>query len=109
MGRFTLVHLAASLLLCIRHSACGVLLIIKVKRVYAPAEPSDGRRPTFLVDRTWPRGVRKAAAEIDPGLKDAGPSTELPKWFGQNPQRWAEFGGAIVASWTTDEMCWSHR
>jgi uncharacterized protein YeaO (DUF488 family) len=63
--------------------------MIKVKRVYAPAEPSDGRR--FLVDRVWPRGIRKEAAEVEAWLKDAGPSTELRKWFGHDPQRWPEF------------------
>jgi uncharacterized protein YeaO (DUF488 family) len=63
--------------------------MIRVKRVYAPAEPSDGRR--FLVDRVWPRGVRKDSADIEAWLKDAGPSTELRKWFGHDPQRWAEF------------------
>ena len=63
--------------------------MIKIKRVYAPVEPSDGRR--FLVDRVWPRGVRKEAADIEAWMKDAGPSTELRKWFGHDPQRWAEF------------------
>ena len=63
--------------------------MIKLKRVYAPAEPSDGRR--FLVDRLWPRGVRKDAADVEAWLKEAGPSDELRKWFGHDPQRWPQF------------------
>jgi uncharacterized protein YeaO (DUF488 family) len=63
--------------------------MIKIKRVYEPAEPSDGRR--FLVDRVWPRGMRKDAAHVEAWLKEAGPSDELRKWFGHDPQRWAQF------------------
>jgi uncharacterized protein YeaO (DUF488 family) len=63
--------------------------VIKAKRVYAPVESSDGRR--FLVDRIWPRGIRKDAAHVEAWLKDAGPSDELRKWFGHDPARWAEF------------------
>lgn len=63
--------------------------MIKVKRVYEPAEPTDGRR--FLVDRLWPRGVRKDGADVEAWLKEAGPSDELRKWFGHDPQRWPEF------------------
>ncbi len=62
---------------------------IGVKRVYdAPAE-SDGRR--ILVDRLWPRGVRKEDAVIDEWLKELAPSAELRKWFGHSPERWDEF------------------
>jgi uncharacterized protein YeaO (DUF488 family) len=63
--------------------------VIKLKRVYEPDGPDDGRR--FLVDRIWPRGVRKEALSIDAWLKEAGPSNELRKWFGHDPSRWAEF------------------
>ena len=63
--------------------------MIKVKRVYGPVESSDGRR--FLVDRIWPRGIRKDAAHIEAWLKEAGPSDELRKWFGHDPARWSEF------------------
>ena len=65
------------------------MAMIKLKRVYAPAEPSDGRR--FLVDRVWPRGIRKDEADVQAWLKEAGPSDELRKWFGHDPQRWTEF------------------
>lgn len=48
--------------------------MIKVKPVYAPADPSDGRR--FLVDRVWPRGIRRQPAEVEAWLKDAGVASE---------------------------------
>ena len=63
--------------------------MIKLKRVYEPADPSDGRR--FLVDRLWPRGIRKDAAHVEAWIKDAGPTEELRKWFGHDPERWSEF------------------
>jgi uncharacterized protein YeaO (DUF488 family) len=63
--------------------------VIRVKRVYEPPEPGDGTR--FLVERLWPRGVRKDALELDAWLKDVAPSHELRRWFGHDPARWAEF------------------
>ena len=62
---------------------------IRLKRAYVPAEASDGQR--ILVDRLWPRGVSKADAHLDDWLKEIAPSTELRKWFGHDPARWAEF------------------
>lgn len=62
---------------------------VRLKRAYAPPAASDGMR--VLIDRLWPRGVRKDAAALDLWLKDIGPSTELRKWFGHEPSRWAEF------------------
>jgi uncharacterized protein YeaO (DUF488 family) len=63
--------------------------MIRLKRVYEPAEAADGRR--FLVDRLWPRGVRKDSAHVEAWLKEVGPSDELRKWFGHDPRRWEEF------------------
>ena len=63
--------------------------MIKVARAYQPAAGTDGRR--FLVDRVWPRGIRKDDLQIEAWLKEAGPSAELRKWFGHDPRRWAEF------------------
>ena len=60
-----------------------------VKRVYSPAQASDGFR--ILVDRLWPRGVSREKAHIDLWLKEIGPSNELRKWFGHEPARWLEF------------------
>jgi len=62
---------------------------IRLKRAYEPPAPEDGRR--ILVDRLWPRGLRKANAAIDCWLKDIAPSTELRRWFGHDPARWEEF------------------
>jgi uncharacterized protein YeaO (DUF488 family) len=62
---------------------------LRLKRAYEPAEPDDGVR--ILVDRLWPRGVSKAKAALDEWVKDVAPSTELRKWFGHDPARWAEF------------------
>ena len=62
---------------------------IKIKRVYERADKEDGTR--ILVDRLWPRGLTKAKASVDLWLKDIAPSTELRKWFGHDPGKWAEF------------------
>lgn len=62
---------------------------IQIKRIYDPPEPEDGRR--VLVDRLWPRGVRKADAELDDWLKEAAPSDGLRRWFGHEPERWEQF------------------
>ena len=63
--------------------------MLKTKRAYDKPEPSDGQR--ILIDRLWPRGLTKAEAGIDEWLKDLGPSTELRKWFGHDPEKWREF------------------
>jgi len=63
--------------------------VVRVKRVYDEPEPADGRR--VLVDRLWPRGVRKDAAAWDEWLRDAAPSGELRRWYGHDPARFAEF------------------
>ncbi|HYL49991.1 MAG TPA: DUF488 domain-containing protein [Stellaceae bacterium] len=62
---------------------------VQLKRAYDPPLPRDGMR--VLVDRLWPRGVRKAKAHIDLWLKDVAPSTALRQWFGHDPARWSEF------------------
>jgi uncharacterized protein YeaO (DUF488 family) len=62
---------------------------IKLKRAYDSAGSGDGTR--ILIDRLWPRGVRKADAAIDLWAKDIAPSTALRKWFGHDPARWHEF------------------
>lgn len=62
---------------------------VKLKRAYEPPNRSDGKR--VLIDRLWPRGVKKANAKIDEWMKEIAPSTELRKWFGHEPARWAEF------------------
>jgi uncharacterized protein YeaO (DUF488 family) len=62
---------------------------IRVRRIYDPPEVKDGAR--VLVDRLWPRGVRKETVELTVWLKDIAPSAELRRWFGHAPARFAEF------------------
>jgi uncharacterized protein YeaO (DUF488 family) len=63
--------------------------MIHVKRAYEPAIASDGCR--VLVERLWPRGLRKEDARLDDWLKDVAPSESLRKWFGHDPARFREF------------------
>ncbi len=62
---------------------------LHIKRAYEPAAPEDGER--FLVDRLWPRGVRKEALALAGWLKEVAPSDALRRWFGHDPERWEEF------------------
>jgi uncharacterized protein YeaO (DUF488 family) len=63
--------------------------MIQLKRAYEPASRGDGYR--VLVERLWPRGLRKADAHIDEWRKDVAPSDELRRWFGHDPDRFDEF------------------
>jgi uncharacterized protein YeaO (DUF488 family) len=63
--------------------------MITLKRVYEPASSSDGTR--YLVERLWPRGMKKAALRIDAWLKDVAPSTTLRRWFNHDLKKWEEF------------------
>ncbi|MCB1623073.1 MAG: DUF488 domain-containing protein [Pseudomonadales bacterium] len=63
--------------------------MIRIKRTYEPRARGDGRR--ILVERLWPRGMKKEALHADAWLKDVAPSTELRKWFGHRVERWPEF------------------
>ncbi len=61
----------------------------RIKRIYAPIDPTDGAR--ILVDRLWPRGVQKETAALTLWLKEIAPSAALRRWFGHQPERWDEF------------------
>jgi uncharacterized protein YeaO (DUF488 family) len=63
--------------------------MLRLKRVYEPAERSDGRR--ILVDRLWPRGLSKERAALDEWMKEIAPSTELRRWFSHDPAKWSDF------------------
>ena len=63
--------------------------MIRLKRAYEPASRSDGYR--VLVERLWPRGVRKQDLPLDAWDKDIAPSHELRKWFAHDPEKWSEF------------------
>lgn len=63
--------------------------MLALKRAYDEAAPDDGVR--FLVERLWPRGVKKTDLRIDAWLKDAAPSDSLRRWFAHDPKKWGEF------------------
>lgn len=63
--------------------------MITLKRAYDPASRDDGAR--FLVERLWPRGVKKTALKVDGWLKDVAPSPELRVWFSHDPAKWPKF------------------
>ncbi|MGH9321595.1 MAG: DUF488 domain-containing protein [Vicinamibacteria bacterium] len=63
--------------------------MIRIKRTYEPPARGDGRR--VLVERLWPRGMKKEALAADEWMKEVAPSTELRKWFGHRVERWKEF------------------
>ena len=63
--------------------------MIKIKRVYEKPEKEDGWR--VLVDRLWPRGMKKEVAHLDAWMKEVAPSDALRKWFGHKPEKWAAF------------------
>ena len=63
--------------------------MLKIKRVYDPISADDGKR--ILVDRLWPRGIKKEKAHIDEWMKEISPSNELRQWYSHDPAKWAEF------------------
>lgn len=69
--------------------------MIKIKRVYEPLDINDGRR--FLVERLWPRGMKKESLCMEAWLKDVAPSGSLRKWFGHDPARWDQFQQLYIA------------
>jgi uncharacterized protein YeaO (DUF488 family) len=70
---------------------------VKIKRIYEPYSKEDGYR--VLIDRLWPRGIKKENAHIDKWLKEVAPSTELRKWFHLEPEadHWPQFVKAYRA------------
>lgn len=75
--------------------------MIRLKRIYDPPSEDDGER--FLVERLWPRGMTREAAQLTGWLKDLAPSTALRQWFGHDPQRWDEFRKRYEAELQTPE------
>jgi len=63
--------------------------MLQIKRAYDPPSSEDGYR--VLVDRLWPRGLKRETARIDLWLKDIAPSDQLRRWFGHDPKRWETF------------------
>lgn len=63
--------------------------MLKTKRVYEKTQTGDGVR--FLVERLWPRGIKKEDLKMKAWLKEVAPSPELRKWFAHDPDKWSEF------------------
>src|SRR5579884_713131 len=79
--------------------------MIAVKRVYEPASRGDGER--VLVEGLWPRGIKKQDLQMDDWIKAVAPSTELRKWFGHEPAKWAEFQRRYAAELEAEPDAWA--
>lgn len=77
---------------------------IRVKRVYERATRDDGSR--FLVDRLWPRGLKKESLQLEGWLKDVAPSDALRRWFGHDPKKWKEFHRRYFAQLDDNPNAW---
>ncbi len=78
--------------------------MLKVKRVYEDAESSDGTR--FLVERLWPRGMKKEKLKMDVWLKEVAPSDGLRRWFAHDPLKWKEFQKRYRAELVSNPNAW---
>ncbi len=78
--------------------------MIKLKRVYDPAASGDGSR--ILVERLWPRGIKKESLAIDSWLRDVAPSTDLRRWFSHDPEKWEEFRRRYCAELDRNSDAW---
>ncbi len=79
-------------------------LHLKVKRVYDPPSADDGIR--YLVDRLWPRGLKKEQLRLTAWLKDASPSDQLRHRFGHDPRQWNEFQRTFAAELDANPSAW---
>jgi uncharacterized protein YeaO (DUF488 family) len=70
-------------------------MAVHIKRIYEPFSPNDGHR--VLVDRLWPRGIKKEAAKIEEWLKEVAPSQKLREWFNHEPGKWKVFSEKYAA------------
>ena len=75
-----------------------------VKRVYDAPQAHDGAR--YLVDRLWPRAVKKTDLRINGWLKEVAPSNDLRRWFGHDPEKWAEFQRRYRAELDANPGAW---
>ncbi len=79
--------------------------MIRLKRAYEPASRDDGVR--YLVERLWPRGLKKADLKIDGWLKDVAPSAELRRWFSHDPEKWKVFRQRYFTELNLNASGWS--
>lgn len=80
---------------------------VRIARIYDPCQAADGYR--VLVDRLWPRGVRRATARIDHWAKELAPSTPLRRWFGHEQGKFEEFRRRYLKELRTDESAEAER
>jgi uncharacterized protein YeaO (DUF488 family) len=78
--------------------------MINIKRVYDAASPTDGTR--LLIERLWPRGIKKTSLKIKSWIKDVAPSTELRQWFSHDPVKWDEFRRRYSAELRANPDAW---
>jgi uncharacterized protein YeaO (DUF488 family) len=78
--------------------------VIRIKRTYDPPARSDGRR--ILVERLWPRGMKKESLAADAWMKEVAPSTQLRTWFGHRAERWEEFRRRYRAELDANPAAW---
>ena len=78
--------------------------MIQLKRTYDPAKDEDGKR--FLVERLWPRGMKKEALRLDAWFKDVAPSDDLRRWFGHDPDKWSEFQRRYFTELDANRVAW---
>ncbi|HSP79381.1 MAG TPA: DUF488 family protein [Myxococcaceae bacterium] len=79
--------------------------MIRLQRVYERGREDSGD-VRFLVERLWPRGIKKTELRLDGWLRDVGPSTELRKWFSHDPDKWAEFKRRYVRELESHREAW---
>jgi uncharacterized protein YeaO (DUF488 family) len=78
--------------------------VIRIKRTYEAPARADGRR--ILVERLWPRGMKKESLAADAWMKEVAPSTQLRKWFGHRAERWEEFRRRYRAELDANPAAW---
>lgn len=78
--------------------------MIQLERAYDGESRTDGTR--FLVERLWPRGVKKTSLKFKAWLKEVAPSTELRKWFSHDPAKWDEFRRRYFAELKANPASW---
>lgn len=79
--------------------------MIRIRRTYESRARGDGRR--ILVERLWPRGMRKESLQLDAWMKEVAPSAQLRKWFGHGPERWREFRRRYEKELRANADAWS--
>ena len=91
-----------------RKAALPLLLVscmmIHIKRVYEEEAKEDGER--FLVERLWPRGIKKETLHIKAWCKEVAPSTDLRRWFSHDPAKWKEFQSRYRAELDVNPAAW---